>query len=138
MPPHQVVEITPPALKNIGYKTYIIFAVFNLVCAVIVWLFYPETMGLTLESIDLLFIKDDDEEDEDGHVADSSKRFYQRLQWWVVPKAWEAVKKSKAERAAAASGNKDGVVEAGAAGSSVLGPVENGKGVDEVQAEVVG
>jgi len=36
-----------PALRNIGYKTYIIFAVLNIVNAIIVWAFYPETAGQT-------------------------------------------------------------------------------------------
>jgi hypothetical protein len=50
-----VVEITPPAIQNIGWKTYIIFAVFNWVSIVIAWLFFPETAGRTLESVDFLF-----------------------------------------------------------------------------------
>lgn len=88
----QVVEITPPALQNIGYKTYIIFAVFNVVNALIVFLFYPETMGLPLESVDLLFIQ----ADEAADVASSkNKPFHQRVQWWVVPKAWEMVTSQK-------------------------------------------
>ncbi|KAJ8101575.1 general substrate transporter [Lipomyces tetrasporus] len=50
-----VVEITPPAIENIGYQTYIIFTVFN-VCAVpIVWFWFKETKGLSLEDVDLLF-----------------------------------------------------------------------------------
>lgn len=90
----QVVEITPPALQNIGYKTYIIFAVFNVVSAIIVWCFYPETTGLSLENIDLLFLPDDRE----GHDVKMDERFYRRFQWQVIPKAWDAVKRSKAER----------------------------------------
>lgn len=89
-----VVEITPPALQNIGYKTYIIFAVFNVVSAIIVWCFYPETTGLSLENIDLLFLPDDRE----GHDVKMDERFYRRFQWQVIPKAWDAVKRSKAER----------------------------------------
>jgi hypothetical protein len=87
-----VVEITPPALQNIGYKTYIIFAIFNLVNALIVFLFYPETMGLPLESVDLMFIHPD----EDTDLSSSkNKSFYQQLQWWVVPKSWEMVRSQK-------------------------------------------
>lgn len=127
-----VVEITPPALQNIGYRTYIIFAVFNLVCAVIVWLFYPETMGLTLESVDHLFIREESEGEED---LSEEKRFYLRLQWWIVPRAWEAVRRSRAERAA---GYKDGgAAEANTATASV---VQNGKPATEteIRAEHVG
>jgi len=34
-----VFEITPTALRNIGCKTYIIFAVLNIVNAIIIWAF---------------------------------------------------------------------------------------------------
>ncbi|CRG88990.1 Sugar transporter STL1 [Talaromyces islandicus] len=87
-----VVEITPPALQNIGYKTYIIFAIFNLVNALIVFLFYPETMGLPLESVDLLFIQADEAMDL---ASSKNKPFHQHVQWWVVPRAWEMVKSQK-------------------------------------------
>jgi hypothetical protein len=50
-----VVEITPPAIQNIGWKTYIIFAIFNWVSIVIAWLWFPETAGRTLESVDFMF-----------------------------------------------------------------------------------
>lgn len=51
-----VVEFTPTALKIIRYKTYIIFTIFNVVNAITVWRFYPKTAGLTLESVDRLFV----------------------------------------------------------------------------------
>ncbi|KAK5119251.1 hypothetical protein LTR85_007865 [Meristemomyces frigidus] len=44
-----IVYITPPAIQNIGYKTYIIFA----------YLYYPETKGMLLEDVDRLFAKSD-------------------------------------------------------------------------------
>ncbi|GBE83371.1 sugar transporter STL1 [Sparassis latifolia] len=50
-----VAEITPVAIDNIRWKTYIIFGVFNVVFFPIVYYFYPETKGKTLEQIDLLF-----------------------------------------------------------------------------------
>ncbi|KZT23359.1 putative sugar transporter [Neolentinus lepideus HHB14362 ss-1] len=50
-----VVEITPPALSDIGWKTYVIFAVFNWVSIGVAWRWFPETAGRTLESIDFLF-----------------------------------------------------------------------------------
>ena len=82
---HQVVEITPPALQNIGYKTYIIFAVLNAANAIIVWCFYPETGGQPLEAIDRLFV------DNQLHpsVDKSGRHFIRRLQWDVVPRAAE-------------------------------------------------
>ncbi|KAG9309221.1 general substrate transporter [Chiua virens] len=92
-----VVQITPPALRNIGYKTYIIFAVFNFINAYIVWAFYPETAGLTLESVDDLFRRD-------GEPTGSNKF---QLQWSIVGKAAAAVDRVKKERA----GDVDGVVQ---------------------------
>ncbi|KAL4886907.1 hypothetical protein BJY04DRAFT_204555 [Aspergillus karnatakaensis] len=50
-----VVEITPVSIGNIGYKTYIYFAIFNFCFLPIIFFFYPETRNLTLEQIDRLF-----------------------------------------------------------------------------------
>lgn len=90
----QVVQITPPALRNIGYKTYLIFAVFNFVNAYIVWAVYPETAGLTLESVDSLFRRDDDSEPAGSHNLKC------KLQWSIVGKAAATVEKVKRARAA--------------------------------------
>ncbi|KAJ5403813.1 hypothetical protein N7509_003684 [Penicillium cosmopolitanum] len=92
-----VVEITPPALENIGYKTYIIFAVFNIVAAFIVYCFYPETSYLNLESVDLIFLPDEDRDQE----IEAKRNFYQKaLQWNVVPRARVAVEEAKARKKA--------------------------------------
>ncbi|KAK9234704.1 general substrate transporter [Lipomyces kononenkoae] len=53
-----VVEITPPAIQNIGYRTYIIFTVFNTCFLPIVWFWFKETKGLSLEDVDCLFADD--------------------------------------------------------------------------------
>ncbi|KAJ6074398.1 uncharacterized protein N7446_002175 [Penicillium canescens] len=50
-----VVEITPVSIANIGYKTYIYFAIFNFCFLPLIFFFYPETRNLTLEQIDRLF-----------------------------------------------------------------------------------
>ncbi|KAF7590090.1 hypothetical protein BBP40_003292 [Aspergillus hancockii] len=50
-----VVEITPVSISNIGYRTYIYFAVFNFCFIPLIYFFYPETRNLTLEQIDHLF-----------------------------------------------------------------------------------
>lgn len=50
-----VVEITPPMITNIGYKSYIVFAVINFATIPCVYFFYPETCRLPLEAVDLLF-----------------------------------------------------------------------------------
>lgn len=49
--------ITPTALQNIGYKMYVIFAIFNMWFAITIWFIYPETAGKTLEDIDMEFAK---------------------------------------------------------------------------------
>lgn len=83
-----VVEITPLALKNIGYKTYIIFAVLNVVNAIVVWCFYPETAGQTLESVDRLFVANWQEEKE----VSNKVSLVRKTQWSVVRKAREMSK----------------------------------------------
>ena len=70
-----VVEITPVMITNIGYKSYIVFAIINFVTVPFVspletcglrqsanatasrqvYFFYPETSQLPLEAVDLLF-----------------------------------------------------------------------------------
>ncbi|KAM3413713.1 hypothetical protein BST61_g10404 [Cercospora zeina] len=54
-----IVYITPPAIRNIGYRTYIIFAVLNATWVPIIYFFFPETKGLALEDVDRLFAKSD-------------------------------------------------------------------------------
>ena len=53
-----IVKVGPIGLANIGWKLYIIFLVFTVCQLVVVWAFYPETKGLTLEEIDTLFVED--------------------------------------------------------------------------------
>lgn len=55
---YAVVQFTPPAIQNIGYKTYIIFATLNACWVPIIYLFFPETKGLELEAIDHIFAKE--------------------------------------------------------------------------------
>jgi hypothetical protein len=50
-----IVQITPPAINNIGWRTYIIFAVLNALWVPIIYFFFPETKGLELEDVDRLF-----------------------------------------------------------------------------------
>lgn len=52
---YAVVEFTPTAIDNIGWRTYIIFAVFNAVFIPTVYFFFPETTSLQLEDVDFLF-----------------------------------------------------------------------------------
>ncbi|KAL2258478.1 hypothetical protein VTK26DRAFT_8201 [Humicola hyalothermophila] len=52
-----VVMITPVAFNNIGYQTYIIFAVINAFMTPVIYLFYPETAYRSLEEMDNIFHK---------------------------------------------------------------------------------
>ena len=50
-----VVMVTPPAFANIGYQTYVIFAVINAFMFPCVYFFYPETAYRSLEEMDEIF-----------------------------------------------------------------------------------
>jgi hypothetical protein len=52
-----VVKITPLAFDSIGWRTFIIFSVLNAAFLPMVYCFYPETKGITLEDIPLLFVE---------------------------------------------------------------------------------
>ena len=51
-----MLEITPPGIANIGWRLYIIFAVFNAAFVPIVYFLVPETAGFGLEAVDLTFM----------------------------------------------------------------------------------
>ena len=55
---YMIVQITPISISNIGWRTYIIFAVLNACWVPIIFLFFPETKGLELEAVDALFSGD--------------------------------------------------------------------------------
>ncbi|RGP75393.1 sugar transporter stl1 [Fusarium sporotrichioides] len=52
---YMIVQITPISINNIGWRTYIIFAVLNALWVPLIFLFFPETKGLELEDVDHLF-----------------------------------------------------------------------------------
>lgn len=52
-----VVMITPVMLSNIGWATYLVFAVINAAFFPVIYFFYPETRKRSLEEIDLIFAK---------------------------------------------------------------------------------
>ncbi|QDS76990.1 hypothetical protein FKW77_005892 [Venturia effusa] len=63
---YMVVQITPIAIDNIGYQTYIIFAVLNATWVPLMYFFFPETKGLELEAVDRLFSGDNNFLQEDS------------------------------------------------------------------------
>ncbi|CDS06946.1 hypothetical protein LRAMOSA09469 [Lichtheimia ramosa] len=50
-----IAQITPPMLDNIGFGTYVFFAVFCFLSFFFVWFFVPETKGRSLEEMDEIF-----------------------------------------------------------------------------------
>ncbi|PGH10497.1 hypothetical protein AJ79_05425 [Helicocarpus griseus UAMH5409] len=52
-----VVMITPVMVARIGWGTYLFFAAWNGIFIPIIWFFYPETAGRSLEEIDVIFAK---------------------------------------------------------------------------------
>ncbi|KAB2569249.1 High-affinity glucose transporter [Lasiodiplodia theobromae] len=49
------VVVTPTAIENIGWKYYLIYAVFNVCFVPIIYRWYVETANLSLEQVDRLF-----------------------------------------------------------------------------------
>lgn len=52
-----VTTITPVAIQSIAYRYYIIYAVIGALIPIMVLTFFPETLGLELEAIDVIFKK---------------------------------------------------------------------------------
>lgn len=50
-----VVIATPPMFANLRWQTYVVFAVCNFAWVPLIYLFYPETGGRSLEEVDILF-----------------------------------------------------------------------------------
>jgi hypothetical protein len=52
-----IVMITPVLIKQISWGTYLLFGALNACFIPIIYFFYPETAGRSLEEIDLIFAK---------------------------------------------------------------------------------
>ncbi|KAI8966277.1 general substrate transporter [Daldinia sp. FL1419] len=52
-----IVMVTPVMINNIGWGTYLFFAIVNACFLPIIWFFYPETAKRSLEEIDIIFAK---------------------------------------------------------------------------------
>ncbi|TBU46597.1 general substrate transporter [Dichomitus squalens] len=50
-----VVMVTGPSFNNISWRTYIVFASLNALLIPVVYLFFPETAGRSLEDMDVIF-----------------------------------------------------------------------------------
>lgn len=47
--------ITPVAISSIGYRYYIVYACIGICVPFMVYLYFPESMGRSLEEMDLIF-----------------------------------------------------------------------------------
>ncbi|RSL83351.1 hypothetical protein BHE90_002253 [Fusarium euwallaceae] len=83
-------ESSTIGFSNLGWKYYLIFIVFAVVCTIVMWIYCPETKGLSLEEINRLFgdevafppgvtegvgvsVEKTDEESDDRGMADKLK-----------------------------------------------------------------
>lgn len=119
-----VVEVTPVSVANIGWRTYLIWAVLNLANAIIVWLFYPETAGIPLEQIDLLFT-------ERVHEGDEKTGFFRKLQWSVVGRASAEVKKQRKLRRSGPEASEEAISHTGSEYEKSEGSLEHVGVVDK-------
>jgi hypothetical protein len=55
-----IVQITPIMVGNIGWKSYMVFFALNFAHGIIVFLFFPETSGKSLEEMDAMYMGDSD------------------------------------------------------------------------------
>lgn len=57
---YMIVQITPIMIGNIRWRSYIVFFALNFAHGFIVYFFFPETSGRSLEELDSLFLGDND------------------------------------------------------------------------------
>ena len=48
-------QAAPVAFKNVGWKFYLAFIIPGTLGAIIMWLFFPDTLGLPLEEVAAIF-----------------------------------------------------------------------------------
>ena len=48
-------QVTPDMLTHLTYGTYIFFGLLTFMGAAFIWIFFPETKGLSLEEMDIIF-----------------------------------------------------------------------------------
>jgi len=68
-------QITPHAVANLGWRTFLMFAIFNFANIFYVWFFVRETNGKSLEEMEVVFgtvarlpTKDSESQAAEGHT----------------------------------------------------------------------
>lgn len=51
--------VTPVAIETIGWKYYLVFLIISAIIVPVVWFGYPETMGRSLEELEMMFTEHD-------------------------------------------------------------------------------
>jgi sugar porter (SP) family MFS transporter len=64
--------VIPIMLDRLGWLTFIVFGIFNIVAMPVIWLIYPEVAGKSLEEVNLLFMSD-------SILASKNQAAYERL-----------------------------------------------------------
>jgi len=47
--------VTPVAIETIGWQYYLVFLIISAIIVPVVWFGYPETMGRSLEELEMMF-----------------------------------------------------------------------------------
>ena len=72
-------QITPHAISNIGWKTFLMFAIFNYAIIVYAWLVLRETKGKSLEEMDVVFGAVDRLPTKDSDLAEEGSSYIQDI-----------------------------------------------------------
>lgn len=112
-----IVMITPVLIDSIGWGTYLFFAALNAIFLPILYFFYPETAGRSLEEIDIIFAKGYDEKISYVHAAKQ------------LPKLTESEVRAEARRYGVGS-NENSDTEDSRASGAEKGEVTNTENVN--------
>ncbi|KAF6841018.1 sugar transporter [Colletotrichum musicola] len=106
-----VVEVTPPGIAGLGWRFYIIWTVLNLSFVPVVYFFYPETAGRTLEDVDRFFADNGDVfvfRDPDATASTRPAKYVAREEMLVAERDGdEDVLRRRGAREKAAKGESD-------------------------------
>jgi hypothetical protein len=105
--------ITPIAFANIGYKTYIIFAVINAAMVPSVYFFFPETAYRSLEEMDEIFHKTTNAFDVVGVAHEMPHRYGKRGELLIDYEDTEEARVAERRRSSVVGAQPSGVAEKG-------------------------